>query len=483
MHKPIRRLPLFIFALFLFASGCGGGISIHQLPKPSLSDITESRLATRHVTLDNGLEVLIIQRDVVPLVTILAAVKNGAMAESPEYDGLSHLYEHMFFKGNEELPNQEAYLKRMRELGMSFNGTTSTEAVQYFFTLPKENLKEGLEFMRAALISPLFEEGELQREIKTVLSEYDRNESEPPFHLRQAMTKALFSKHYSRKNVIGDRKIIETATREKMQTIQHRYYIPNNTLLVIAGNVTPERTEAIVRKLFKDWPRAENPYVKWPIPDYPPLEKNREIVLEHPYQNVLISFAWQGPSVGKDPKATYAADIFSYILGQRSSAFQKRLVESGLLHSASFSYYTQAHVGPVNFSGFASPEQAPKALEAMKSELERMLRPDYFSDEELANAKIQLAVRNLYQQQESLDIATEFGFWWCVAGLSYRLHYISNLKSVERADIAAFLDTYIKDKPHVLGMLIDPAARKRFFPATDEPAPATLSPEGKEVAK
>ena len=97
--------------------------------------------------------------------------------ESPEYNGLSHLYEHMFFKGNKVTPNQEKYLKRLNELGASWNGTTQTERVNYFLTLPSENLREGTMFLRDALFYPLFEQKELERERVVVLGEFDRNEA------------------------------------------------------------------------------------------------------------------------------------------------------------------------------------------------------------------------------------------------------------------------------------------------------------------
>src|SRR5437762_8819094 len=80
-------------------------------------------------TCANGLEVLVVEDHALPLVTVEIAAKNGSMTEPPEYNGLSHLYEHMFFKANKALPSQEAYLARIRELGIEFNGTTSTERV------------------------------------------------------------------------------------------------------------------------------------------------------------------------------------------------------------------------------------------------------------------------------------------------------------------------------------------------------------------
>src|SRR5260221_4976560 len=97
--------------------------------------------------LDNGLEVVVIENSKVPLATIEIAVKNGAYTEGPEYSGLSHLFEHMFFKTNRDYPNQEKFIKRTQELGMIWNGTTAEERVNYFFTFDKDSLEAALRFM------------------------------------------------------------------------------------------------------------------------------------------------------------------------------------------------------------------------------------------------------------------------------------------------------------------------------------------------
>ncbi len=427
---------------------------------PTLEKLNDPSAEVKSFTLDNGLEVVVVERPTVPLVTILAAVRNGAFAEPPEYDGLSHLYEHMFFKGNAVLPDQEAYMARMRELGMSFNGTTSTEAVEYFFTLPKENLAAGLEFMNHALTGPLFDEQELKREIQTVLSEYDRNESDPRFFLRQAVTQKLFSHFPSRKNVIGERDVISKTTREQMLTIQHRFYVPNNTLLVVAGDVQLEAVKDMIFQQYSSWPKGVEPFEEWPSPQHPPMEKAQMVVVERPFQNVAIDLAWHGPSVDEDRKATYAADVFGFILSQKASTFHKRLVDSGMLLGAQVSYYTQRNVGPIHFMGIAEAQKAGQALAAMRAEAAHFVEVDYFTDEELASAKRLLAVDNLYGWQASQSIARELGFWWCVADMDYRLQYIENLKKVTREDVVDFVRTYIHERPGVTGILIAPENRE-----------------------
>ena len=89
--------------------------------------------------LENGLEILVIEDRTVPLATIEISTRNGSYTEPPEYNGLSHLYEHMFFKANRDYPSQEKFLERVKELGIVFNGTTSNERVNYFITLGNYN--------------------------------------------------------------------------------------------------------------------------------------------------------------------------------------------------------------------------------------------------------------------------------------------------------------------------------------------------------
>src|ERR1700744_5491967 len=128
-------------------------------------------------TLPNGLQVLVVEDNSVPLATIMITCKNGAYTETPEFNGLSHLYEHMFFKANKDYTSQEEFLDRVSELGMQFNGATSYESVDYFFTLPSFNLKQGLKFMNSAIRYPKFDEKEMAKENVVVDGEFQRHES------------------------------------------------------------------------------------------------------------------------------------------------------------------------------------------------------------------------------------------------------------------------------------------------------------------
>lgn len=431
------------------------GLALISVVSPAqclLSSPAEYGISSEQLT--NGLEVIVIENHQVPLVTIVMAVKNGACVETPEYDGLSHLYEHMFFKANEAIPNQEAYLERTRELGMVWNGFTSQEAVVYFFTMYKDDMREGMIFMRNAIETPLFDEAELERERQVVLAEYDRADADPFHHLMREVDKELWYAYPWRKDVLGNRTIIATATQEKLRTIQQSYYIPNNCALIVAGDVEPAKVFDMAEGVFSEWQKREDPSIKYPIPIHPPLGESRSVVVTRPVNAITLMVEWQGPSVFKNPQDTYAADVFSLLLDNPSSKFQKNLVDSGLFTSCSLRYTTLNNTGPIMIVAQTDVEHFAEAKEALIDEIKKFDQPNYFTAEELANAKNQLVTSRVYETERASDFAITLTWWWCAAGLNYYLGYNDNVSEVDRAAINRYVDTYILDKPFAMGTLL-----------------------------
>src|SRR5260370_11462225 len=132
-------------------------------------------------------------------------MRNGSYTEPPELNGLSHLYEHMFFKASRAVANQEAYLKTIGQLGIAYNGEAREEVVEYYFTTTSPNLRAAMNFMRDSTRYPLFDEKEFERERQVVIGEIDRNESEPFYYLNKEMNDPLFYKYPRRKGPVRRR--------------------------------------------------------------------------------------------------------------------------------------------------------------------------------------------------------------------------------------------------------------------------------------
>ena len=415
-------------------------------------------------TCANGLEVLVVENHALPLVTVEIAARNGSMTEPPEYNGLSHLYEHMFFKANAVIPNQEAYLARTHELGMQWNGTTSTERVNYFFTTTSDHTHDSLVFMRDAIVSPLFDEKELDRERVVVTGEIDRNEANPYYHFQHALDRRLWFKYPTRKDPLGTRKTVLSATPEMMRTIQERYYIPNNSVLVVTGDVKADEIFAEVDTLYAGWKKAEDPFVKFPLVTHPPLEKSEVVVVEQDVQSYVGQIAWHGPStVGPSVAMSYPADVFGVACDQPSSKFQKALVDSGACVGAGVSWYTQMNTGPISLRFEAAPDKIDACVTAVLAELPKMQALDYLSDEDIARAAHTLEIDAIKDREKASSYAHTLTFWWVSAGLDYYLGYVDNLKKVTRADVAKYVGDYMVGKPAVFGSLVSPAMTKKGF--------------------
>jgi zinc protease len=445
--------------------------------------------------LANGLEVIVLPDASVPIVTVELAVRNGSFTEPPELNGLSHLYEHMFFKTNKAVLLMQcepfiarggrnpicndpmrlkpeigdvSYLRNIETLGISYNGTTREEVVNYYFTTTSPYLATAMKVINDAARFPLFDPDEFENEKRVVIGELERNEANPFSYLFEATNDKLFFKYPTRKKPGGTRATVAAATTDQMRLIQSRYYHPNNAALVVTGNVQPEEIFKLAERIMGTWPaREKDPFVEFPLVEHPPLPKSEAVIIEKntgeavesDEQNVFIQIGWQGPSIGKDDASTYAADVFSYILSQPDHRFQRNLVDSGLASAAAINYYTQRNVGPITIFLITTPRQAKAALKATYAEIAQFADPRYFTNEELENSKNILEASDLFDREKPSEYAHTLGFWWSSTGIDYFRDYHKNLRAVSRADIDRYVKTYIAGKHRVGIALLGPEAK------------------------
>jgi zinc protease len=457
----VPRLPALAIVLLISAS-------------PALAQTTAAvplvdapPLASRILT--NGLEVIVFEDQSVPLVTTELVVRNGSFTEPPELNGLSHLYEHMFFKGNKAMVNREAYTLTLGEMGIIYNARTAEESVTYFLTTTTPNFPVALRYLRDAARDPVFDPQSLEQEKEVVVGEIDRQESNPYSVLLKGITEGLFSRYTTRKMPAGTRATVRAATPEAMQLIQERYYVPNNAALIITGDISPAAAFAAAEQLFGDWRRRPvDPFTEFPLVEHPPLAGSTGQVLTGPVQGAVVQVGWHGPSIGKDDAATYAADVFSWILRQQNSRFQRALIDAGLANAVNFGYFTQRNVGPITLTVQTTPEQVRAALRTVYAEIERFDDPDYYTDEELESAKVALEADALFDREKPSEYAHTVSFWWSSAGLDYFRGYLGRLRATSRADIARYVRTYIQSQPHVgIALMSEAGARSSGLTITD----------------
>lgn len=446
-------------------------------------------------TLPNGLEVIVLQDSSVPLATVELDVRNGSFTETPELNGLSHLFEHMFFKpsiatrladcerNTSNFPSNScrdlvrfkpqigslSYLDDRGQLGR-YNGTTREEVVNYFYTVSSPYVGSAIKMINDSVRFPTFDETEFENEKRVVIGEIDRHESNPYDYLMLSLNEKLFYKYPTRKKPRGTRETVAAATTAQMRQIQSRYYVPNNAALVVTGDVNPEEVFKLAEQHFGSWERSKtDPFKEYPMVEHPPLAKSEGILIEKTLrdesstvkgENVMIQIGWQGPSIGKDNEGTYAADVFSYIVGQPDSRFQRKMVDSGLVSAIGINYYTQRNVGPISVLIVTTPAKAKAAVAAAYAEIAQFTDPAYFSNEELESAKTILESNDLFEREKITSYSNTLGFWWSSTGIDYYRGYHKNLRAVSRTQINSYLKTYVIGKPHIGVALLSPAAQK-----------------------
>jgi zinc protease len=437
------------FASLIFVAASSAQQARKPVPRTAPDSLPSENSVVASKTLANGLEVIVYEDHAVPLITIDYVVKAGSIVESANRNGLSHLHEHLTFKSNRATTKHEEYLKNIGELGISYNARTREELGEAYLTSTTIGFMTALRYMRDAICYPTFDPKEIEQEKEVVVGEIDRQDSDPYSALNHEMISHLFYQAPSRKEPIGSREVLRAANPESMRQIHAAYWIPNNSAIVVSGDITSAEAFRAVDSLFAAWERGPDPFAREPLPEFSPLQKSSATIVLEPIQNVVVELAWQGPSVGKDTPATYAADIFSFIVAQPNSRFQRNLVDKGLATAVGVGYYTQRDVGPISILMQTTPDKARGAVESLQNEIAHFSEPAYFTDEEFGNAKAAVISNELYDREKPSEYAHTVAFWWATTGTDYLNTYDRSVAETSRDDIQRYLRTYLLGKPHV----------------------------------
>jgi len=259
--------------------------------------------------LDNGLELFVLENHSSPLAYIEIAIRGGGIAQTAETAGLFHFYEHMMFKGNSKFRTAAEVSSAYLDLGVpSWNGSTGTEYVNYYFTVPSEKLREGLEFWSYAIREPLMDSKEIESEKGVVISEITGDFSDPGGIYSAAIDRRLFPKYPWRRDPRGTVENVRGITAEKLRSIQKAYYIPNNAALFVGGDVKADEVFSLVKEVYDGWEQGPDPWEKPQAPQAPvPVRRPTFVVYPDPTVNPrfgIVQMYYRGPDVGRDPAST-----------------------------------------------------------------------------------------------------------------------------------------------------------------------------------
>jgi zinc protease len=369
-----------------------------------------TELKVAHFTLWNGLEVVVVPDHRAPVVTHMIWYKVGAADETPGKSGLAHFLEHLMFKGTAKNPGDTF----SQQVAGQENAFTSSDYTGFFQRVPREHLKEMMAFEADRITGLVLTDAVVRPELNVVLEEQNtRVANNPNGRLAEQMDAALYLNHPYGRPSIGWRHEIEALTRDDALAFYQRFYTPNNAIVVIAGDVTPDEVKADAEETYgKIAPRAEiGPRRR---PTEPVQEAPRAVTLADPrIEQPSVSRIYLAPSstTAKHGESD-ALEILSHILGAGANGrlYRALVVDQGIALNTG-AYYSGMALDYARFGVYGSPKPG-KTLQEVEAAIDVVLADvseHGITVEELENAKTRLIADAIYAQDNQATLARWYG--------------------------------------------------------------------------
>lgn len=288
--------------------------------------------------LDNGLHVILHQDNTVPVVATAVMYHVGSKDEDPERTGFAHFFEHLLFEGTENIARGD-WFKIVSSNGGTNNANTTQDRTYYFELFPSNNLELGLWMESERMLHPVINEIGVETQNEVVKEEKRlRMDNAAYGQWIREVFKNLFKKHPYRWTVIGSMEHLDAATLDEFIAFNKKYYVPNNAVLVVAGDIDVPKTKKMVKDYFGSIPAGEPIEHIFLMEDE--ITKEIEASFEGPnIQIPAIFIAYKTPSmITRDARVL---DMISSILSDgKSSRLYKKLVddEKKALQVTAFNY-------------------------------------------------------------------------------------------------------------------------------------------------
>ncbi|MDR0827763.1 MAG: insulinase family protein [Desulfovibrio sp.] len=350
--------------------------------------------------LSNGLRVLVLPDHRFPLVSLRLYVHAGSAYENPEEAGISHMLEHMVFKGTEKRPHGQA-AKDVETSGGYLNAATSFDYTVYLTDMTKDHWKIGLDVLKDMAFHPSLTPEELEAEKEVVIAELKRGEDNPGQRLFRISQQAALAGTPYYDPIIGYEKTIRSLSVENIRAYIERLYHPQSMLLVICGDVEAEEAAAEADRLFGSLQNRANLTPPLPL-DEKITDASFSVTLdEGPWNKVHLSLALPVPDQGDLRSARL--DVLAHILGGDSSSRLPRLLkyEKRLVDSISVGNYSFERIGLLYIQATLDADKIVPFWKELCKELGNTGKGG-FSDEEVARAKFNIE-DDLYRSKETLS--------------------------------------------------------------------------------
>lgn len=397
------------------------------------------------VRLSNGLSVLVLRDTRFPLVSTRLYVRAGSTYEKPGEAGISHVLEHMVFKGTTTRP-KGAISQEVEAAGGYLNAATSYDYTVYITDMPDRHWKLGMDVVRDMAFNPTLDPAELESEKDVIVAELKRGEDDPGSRLFKGLLSGALKGTPYEHPIIGFEKTIRALNVQNLRDYIARYYQPQNMLLVVVGNIDPNEVLAEAETLFGSYRNTSALAEQMPIEaDRLPLSGKASVIVEPgAWNKVYLAAALPVPGSASYQSATL--DALAYLLGgdrtslfHRTFKYERQLVDSISVSNASFE-----RVGVFLVMAELSADKVDQFWQELTTAFSN-LKASQFSAEEIERARLNLE-DSLYRSKETLPgLASKLGYFqFFLGGEQGERNAIEAIRNVDAAALQSALDTWVR---------------------------------------
>lgn len=429
----------------LLLAAAGHAAAPGALPSPSTSSIGDTRDAPIVQRLENGLTVLVLEDSRFPLVSTRLYVHAGSSYETPEIAGISHILEHMVFKGTEKRP-KGVVAKEVEEAGGYLNAATSFDYTVYLTDLPSRHWKLGMDVVRDMAFHPTLDPAELESEKDVIVAELKRGKDSPvSLIFEELLQQNLAGTNYQRP-IIGFEDTIRNMTVTRIRSYIDTYYQPQSMLLTVVGDVKADEVMAEAERQFGTY-RNTRPVAEQPLIAVARLSHAEKRVQLDRGQWNKVYLALALPVPGTNDVRTEQLDVLAQLLGGDSTSlfwrrykYERQLVDGIRVANMSFE-----RVGLFYIMAELSPDKLEAFWQALAEDLPKLSAKD-FTAEELDRAKLNLE-DDLFRSKETLSgLASKLGQFefFSGGGVMGEQNTINALRAVDHSQVQEAIDAWLR---------------------------------------
>ncbi len=417
-------------------------------------------------TLTNGLTFLLLEDHRAPIVSLQVWYKVGSRNERPGITGISHLLEHLMFRGTPKY-GPGVFSKLVQASGGTENAFTSDDQTVYFENTAAPHIDLLLSLEADRMVNLNLDEAGFQSERKIVMEERRlRTTDEPAADLLEQVRAAAYVAHPYHWPVVGWMSDLEALTLEDVKRYRQLYYAPDNAILIVAGDMNPE---TLLPKLHAEFDNAQAGAPPPPVTaKEPPQRGERRVTLKRPASLPIYMAGYHVPNYTNDD--SFPLSMLSVILaGGRSSRLQTILVEKKELVLSADADYDRTSLDPPLF--LLSMRVAPgkkwqDAEAALYQEVEK-LKTNLVGEKELQRAQNLVEASFTYGQDSLFFRAQQLGGYALLGDWKLIEKFIPDIRAVTAADIQRVAQTYLKEENRTVGILIPEGAPVREKPTEE----------------